>query len=136
MTAEENLVVYGADVFNASGEAPLPKQGFFVRPDKAFHIWWLHSRNRPLIPTGYVIPVLVVMQGHPESPRLWEKYAGKIIRDLGLKPTVHTAYLYSGIVEGERVLFKLQVDDFEIATTSECITNILSNKIDDLMTFH
>ena len=75
------------------------------------------------------------MQGHPESPRLWEKCADKIARDLGLKPTIHEPYLYSGVFEGEHIIFKRQVDDFEIATTSECIANILSDKIDDLMTF-
>ncbi len=33
----ENLVVYGADVCNVFEEAPPPKQGFYVRPDRAFH---------------------------------------------------------------------------------------------------
>ena len=69
------------------------------------------------------------MQGHPESPRLWERYVDKIIRDLGLKLTVHELCLYSGLVEGERVLFKLQVNDFEVATSSERIANILFDKI-------
>ena len=75
------------------------------------------------------------MQGHPESPHLWEKYADKIIHDLGLKSTVHEPCLYSGVVEGKRVLFKCQVDDFEVATSSERIANILFDKIDDLLTF-
>ncbi len=38
--AAENLIVYGADVSNAFAEAPPPKQGFSIRPDKAFHEWW------------------------------------------------------------------------------------------------
>ena len=38
-------------------------------------------------------------------------------------------------VEGERVLSKRQVDDFEIATLSERIANILLDKIEDLLTF-
>ena len=134
LSAAENLVVYGADVANAFGEAPPPKQGFFIRPDKAFHDWWLH-KNRAPIPKGYVIPILAAMEGHPESPRLWEKYADKIIRNLGLKPTIHEPCLYSGVVDGERVLFKRQVDDFEIATSSERIANILFDAIDDLLTF-
>ena len=64
-----------------------------------------------------------------------KKYADEIIWDLSLKPTVHTPCLYSGIVEGERVLSKRQVDDFEIATLSERIANILLDKIEDLLTF-
>jgi hypothetical protein len=37
LSAVENLLVFGSDVSNAFGEAPPPKQGFFIRPDKAFH---------------------------------------------------------------------------------------------------
>jgi hypothetical protein len=35
------------------------------------------------------IPVLLAIQGHPESPRLWEKHADSILRELGLNPTTH-----------------------------------------------
>ena len=38
-------------------------------------------------------------------------------------------------VEGEHVLFKHQVDNFEMATSSERIPNILFDKIDKLLTF-
>ncbi len=37
VAAAENLIVYGADVSNAFAKAPLPKQGFFIWPDNAFH---------------------------------------------------------------------------------------------------
>ena len=135
LTAAENIVVYGANFSNAFGEAPPPKQGFFIRPDKAFHDWWTKCKKRPPIPHRYAAPILAAIQGHPESPRLWEKYANKIIRDLGLKPTVYEPCLYSGVVEGERVLFKRQVDDFEIVNSSEHIASILFDTIDDLLTF-
>jgi hypothetical protein len=39
IAAAENLIVYGADVSNAFAEAPPPKQGFYIRPNKAFHVW-------------------------------------------------------------------------------------------------
>ena len=118
VAAAENLLVYGADVANAFGEAPPPKQGFYIRPDKAFTDWWA-SKGRPPIPPGYVIPVLKAMQGHPESPRLWERHVDKIIRDIGFTPTTHEPCLYSGIIGGQRVLFMRQVDDFAIAAPSE-----------------
>ena len=107
--------MYGAEVANTFGEAPSLEQDFFICPDKAFHGWWIYCKTRQTIPKL----VLAAMQEHPESPRIWEKYANKIIRGLGLKPAVHKPCLYLGIVEGECVLFKLQVDDFEIATSSE-----------------
>jgi hypothetical protein len=71
------------------------------------------------------------MQGHPESPRLWEKHADAILQGLGLKPTVHEPCLYSGVVDGNRVIFKRQVDDFAIAAPDERTANILLDLIDD-----
>ncbi len=68
------MLVYGADIFNAFAEAPLPKQGFFIYPDWAFYNWWVNKKGKPPIPDGHVIPILGAMQGHPESLRLWEKY--------------------------------------------------------------
>jgi hypothetical protein len=41
VAAAENLLVFGGDVSNAFAEAPPPKQPFFVRPDQAFHEWWV-----------------------------------------------------------------------------------------------
>ncbi|KAL7528065.1 hypothetical protein ACHAWF_009840 [Thalassiosira exigua] len=45
ISAAENLLIYGSDVSNAFGEAPPPKQGFFIRPDKAFHDWFTARRT-------------------------------------------------------------------------------------------
>ena len=73
LAAAENLIVYGADVSIAFAEAPPPKQGFYIRPDKAFREWWFHKFGEE-IPHGFVIPVLSAIQGHPESPRLWETW--------------------------------------------------------------
>ncbi len=69
-SAVKNLIIFGADVSNAFGEAPPPKQGAFIRPDRAFRNWWTVHKGRAPIPEGYVIPVLKAMQGHPESPQL------------------------------------------------------------------
>ena len=131
VAAAENLLVYGADVSNAFAEAPPPKQGFYIYPDRAFHEWWVHHKNQPPLSAGYVIPILSAMQGHPESPRLWEKHADSILQGLGLKPTVHEPCSYSGVVDGKRVIFKCQVDDFAIAAPDERTANILLDLIDD-----
>jgi hypothetical protein len=96
IAAAETLLVYGADVSNAFAEAPPPKQGFYIRPDRAFNEWWIKHKNRPPIPHGHVIPVLSAMQGHSESPCLWDKHTNKILRKIGLTPTVHKPCLYLG----------------------------------------
>ncbi len=131
ISAGENLLVFGADISNTFAEAPPPKQGFYVRPDKAFHDWWVLHKRQPPILAGHVIPALSAMQGHPELPRLWEKHADAILRGLGLTPTTHKPCLYSGTIAGKRVIFKRQVDDFAIATMDEKTADILLDLIDD-----
>jgi hypothetical protein len=100
IAATENLVVYGADVCNAFAEAPPPKQGFYVCPNRAFHEWWANHKGQPPIPAGHVVPVLSAMQGHPESPHLLKKQADAILRELGITPTVHEPCLYLGTING------------------------------------
>jgi len=70
IAAAENLLIFGADVSNAFGEAPPPKQGFYIRPDRAFRDWWTEHKGRAPIPHGAMIPVLATMQGHPEAGRM------------------------------------------------------------------
>ena len=123
--------MFGADVSNAFAEAPPPKQPFFIRPDRAFHEWWVKHLKRDKIPDGHMIPVLSAMQGHPESPRLWEKHADKILRMIGLTPTVHEPCLYSGTFNNQRVLFMRQVDDFAIACPDATTSDMIMDLIDD-----
>ncbi len=52
VSAAENLLIYGADVFNAFAEAPPPKQGFCIYSDRAFWEWWVNHKQRPPIPDG------------------------------------------------------------------------------------
>ncbi len=125
------MLVYGADVSNAFAEALAHKQGFFIYPDRAFKDWWVNKKGKPPIADGQVIPVFGAMQGHPESPRLWEKHIDRILRDIGLTLTIHEPCIYSGILLGECVLFMQQVDDFAISAPSQRIANHLLNLIDD-----
>ena len=131
IAAAENLLVYGADVSNAFAEAPPPKQGFYIYPDRAFNEWWVRHLHRPPLDPGQVIPILSAMHGHPESPRLWKKHADSILQDIGMTPTVHEPCLYSGIINGKRTLLKRQVDDYAIAAPDECTDTILLDLIDD-----
>jgi hypothetical protein len=127
----ENLLIFGADVSNAFAVAPPPKQGFFIRTDRAFNEWWVQHKKLPPIPLGHLIPILLAMQGHPESPRLWEKHADEILRDIGLMPTAHEPCLYSGTINSQWVLFMRQVDDFAIAAPDAQTSDILMDMIDD-----
>jgi hypothetical protein len=133
VAAAENLLVFSANVSNAFAEAPPPKQPFFIRPDRTFHEWWVQHLKRDPIPPGHIIPVLSAMQGHPKSPRLWGKHANKILWELGLTPTIHEPCLYSGVFNGNRILFMRQVDDFAIAApnakTSDKLMDLIDKKL-------
>jgi hypothetical protein len=131
VAAAKNLFIFGANVSNAFVEAPPPKQPFFIQPDCAFHEWWVHHLKRDPIPDGHIIPVLLAMQGHPESPRLWEKHANKILREIGLTPTVHEPCLYCGTFNNHHLLFMRQVDDFAIAAPTPATSDMVMDLIDE-----
>jgi hypothetical protein len=131
VSAAENMLIFGADVSNAFAKAPPPKQGFFICPDKAFHAWRVLHKQCPPIKNGFVIPILSAMQRHPESPQLWKKHANSILQKLGLTSTVHEPCLYSGRINGHRVLLMRQVDNFAIAATNSKTADILLDMIND-----
>jgi hypothetical protein len=130
VAAAENLLVFGSDICNTFAEAPPPKQGFYIQPNRAFNEWWENYKGNPPIPPGHVIPVLSAMQGHPESPRLWEKHADVILCKLGLTPTIHEPCLYSSIINGKRIVFMRQVEDFVIAAPDQHMADILLAQLD------
>eukprot|EP00804_Cyclotella_cryptica_P018023 CCRYP_008311-RA/>CCRYP_008311-RA protein AED:0.31 eAED:0.31 QI:0/0/0/1/1/1/2/0/220 len=89
VSAAENLLIFGADVCNAFSEAPAPKQGFYIQPDRAFSEWWIHQGREP-IPDGYVIPVLRAMQGHPNR-----RDCGKSVDDFEFAaPSIELAHMF------------------------------------------
>ncbi len=128
------MLIFGAYVSNAFAKAPPPKQGFYIHPNCAFHEWWVKHKKRLPIPPNHVIPILLAMQGHLESPHLWEKHADTILRELGLTPTVHEPCLYLGIINSQRVISKHQVDDFAIAALDAKTADILLDMLDDKLT--
>jgi len=122
LVGKKGLVAYGADVSNAFAEAPPPAAPLFMRIDEAYRDWWENHLGRPPIsPDRIVVRVNNAIQGHPESPRLWEKLIDKILRRIGLQPTTHEPCLYQGHFHGHYTLFMRQVDDFAIATDVERI---------------
>ena len=102
--------------------------------DEAYSEWWTEHLRRPPIPREHnVVRVNNAIQGHPESPRLWEKHIDHILKDLEMKPTTHEPCLYSGIVEQHRIIFLRQVDDFAAAAKqkqyAERLIQLINNKL-------
>jgi KUP system potassium uptake protein len=82
-----------------------------------------------------VVIGLKAFQGHPEAARAWDRHSDKFLKEIGFVPTTHEPCLYSGIFDGERVLFLRQVDDFAIAASNEQVANDILDKIDEFLTF-
>jgi dUTP pyrophosphatase len=134
IVASENLIAIGADVSNAFAEAPAPKAPLYLYIDDAFREWWVNHLGKEPIPSDCtVVRVHNAIQGHPESPRLWEKHIDGILKALGLTPATHEPCLYSGFYTGERVLFLRQVDDFAVASTNKSTAESLITAINDQM---
>jgi hypothetical protein len=53
---------------------------------------------------------------------------------LTLTLTVHEPCLYFGLIDGKRIVFKRQVDDFAIAAPNQCTADILLNMLDEKLT--
>jgi hypothetical protein len=78
IAAKHSMIVEGADVSNAFAEAP--QAPLYLLMDDFYKEWWEEHLGKPKIPEHHkVIRVNNAIQGHPESPRLWEKHIGGIL---------------------------------------------------------
>jgi len=134
IVAEEGLIAIEADVTNAFTEAPPPKAPLYLYIDDSFREWWTEHLGNPPIPQACnVVRVHKAIQGHPESPRLWEKHIDKILKELGLQLTTHEPCLFSVTLQEHRILFQRQVDDFAVAAKMRETAIILIQSINDKM---
>jgi hypothetical protein len=134
IVTKEGLLAIGADVSNAFAEAPPPQAPLYLYIDDAYREWWTEHLGRDPIPKECnVIRVNNAIQGHPAASRLWEKHIDKILRDIGMKPAKHEPCLYVGNINGHRILFLCQVDDFAIAAkeqhTSQHLLDMINSKM-------
>ena len=108
----------GCDIANAFAEAPGPEKIFYMKIDEAFQDWWVNHKGREPLDTKWVIPVLKNLQGHPEAPRLWNRYVHHTILEdkMGFKSCTHEPNLYYRWRHDKVQLLLRQVDDFIIAT--------------------
>jgi hypothetical protein len=102
--------------------------------DNNFREWWeKHLKQEPIPKECTVIQVCKAIQGHPESPRLWEKHIDRIVRDMNFAPTRHEPCLYRGNYKGQTVLFLRQVDDFAVAAKDKSICSTINAHINKKM---
>ena len=132
LAATLGKLVFGSDASNAFGEAPAPKAPLFLRVDDAYRDWYEYKTGKRIPPSSYV-RVKHAIQGHPESPRLWQEHIDKILRKLGFQPTTQEPCLYKYVgtdFEDKQIFLLRQVDDFAIACNNEAIANTIWDRID------
>ena len=114
IVAMKNKKVFGSDAANAFAEAPPPKSPLYLKVDAAYRNWWQKKTGREL-PVDTYVQVLQAIQGHPESPRLWQLHIDKILAKIGFKSTTHEPCIYIKYTPTETIYMLRQVDDFAIA---------------------
>ena len=119
LTVLRNYNAYGADATNVFAKAPPQTAPLYVNIDNQYRKWWKTVKGRPQIPKGYVLPVQHALQGHPESPRLWAIMIDNILKSIVLNATTHEPCMYTNTVNGTKIFFLRQVDDFAVSVPGE-----------------
>ena len=100
---------------NAFANANAPTTPTYVRIDDAYAEWYFNKFGIQL-DRNLCLPALHALQGHPESPRLWEEHINAILIDkLQLRNTTHERNIYIGSYCNHRILVLRQVDDLAVA---------------------
>eukprot|EP00978_Attheya_sp_CCMP212_P003430 scaffold7102_cov34-Attheya_sp.AAC.2 len=130
LAAYHNWISYGADATNAFAYSPPPEGTVYMRVD-AQYVEWYHAKypTRPRITTKHLLPVQHALQGHPESPRLWEMFVSEKLSDKGFTSPPHAPCIYSGVYDGQECFILRQVDDFNVATANKDTAAKLYNEL-------
>ena len=74
------------------------------------------------------------IQGHPESPRLWQIFIDAVLRDMNFIPTTHEPCIYRKILsDGTEAFILRQVDDIAVAATTEDVADKIIAEIGTYM---
>ena len=130
IAAIKNKKVYGADAVNAFAEAPSPKSLLFLKIDMAYKNWYF-NKTKIHLPENSYVRVFQAIQGHPESPRLWNLHINSILLKIGFKHTTYEPCIYIKYTQTETIYLLCQVDDFAIACDSFETATYYWNKMDE-----
>jgi hypothetical protein len=113
LAAANDTNVYGGDAQGAFAHSPPPATPTFIIIDDVYAGWFV-ARYGVGVDRCLVLSVQHILQGHPESGRLWEERINQILSllELAFQSTTHDKTIYRGTFEDETVLLLRQVDDF------------------------
>ena len=134
ISAALGLTCKGYDVGNAFAKAPLPKFLFYMQPDAQFRQWWRDCLKKPELAPDDVIPIQHALQGHPESPQLWDKYITKMLTGdkFGFKTCTHE---YKTDKTNNLMFIVRQVDDLLVCHVDPKECDKMAKTIQKELTF-
>jgi len=137
ISAVLNLVCKGYDIGNAFAEAPAPTYKFYMQPNDQFREWWTDCLGKPELKPDEVIPIYHALQGHPESPRLWDKYITKmLVEEFDFETCTHESCLYYKRDEDNNlILITRQVDDLKVSAKDSKTCDKIAEAIQKRLTF-
>jgi hypothetical protein len=101
LSAYFNYIIWGADATNAFSHAGPPKNRCYMQCDQQYVRWWNERNPNDQITTEYVMEVCHALQGHPESPHLYEEFVNDLLHKRGFRNSKHAPCLYYGKWKGE-----------------------------------
>ena len=129
----QRAYVTGGDCTNAFQQCDPPEIKLYLQIDEAYIDWW--NARHPDRPLNYarhkhlVLPILKNLQGLPSAGAAWEKKFGKLLAEIGLKPTTHEKNIYQGVYKGKRVLMAVLVDDVVIGSQDKETADSLTKAV-------
>ena len=89
LAVQKGLCMYGGDACDAYAHAPAPKKMTHLTIDDAYFKWYKEKTGKSLN-HRHVLPVLQLLQGHPESEKMLMKFIVRFhIKDLGFETTTN-----------------------------------------------
>ena len=78
LAAEKHFLLFGGDKKDAFVHSPAPEVPMYMMIDNQYSEWYFHCFKKKL-DKSRVLPVLHILQGHPESDKLWKRHINNIL---------------------------------------------------------
>ncbi len=133
ITTRCHWIAYGADATNAFAFSPPPQRDtVYIQADPQYVEWYNKQNSTAPIDPSYVLPVHHALQGHPESPRLWEGHINTKLNEMGFCNSSHAPCLYHGTYHGSLVLILRWADDFNVAAGTSNVAKQIYDEISNV----
>ena len=124
-----DLHLYGGDDSDAFTHITGPYVTTFVSIDEQSSDWYRHKSGKNIDMEKF-LPVLISLQGHPDSGRIWEYLIIEIFNRMGFTTTNHDRNIYRDIYKPtvETIYLLRQVDESALESFNESFAEDIKKK--------